>query len=364
MKQSRVVVIVNANARRFHDQRSLLLDVDRLAAGRAHVCVTRSHRELVAAVGAARELSPEVIVLCGGDGSHGAGATAVVDQFAPSVRPILALAPGGTVGTIARSIGVSGTGGPFEGIARVLHAACATPHAIIDHATLAVTADQGAPRLGFVFGTGLVASFFELYDPASATAVREASRRGDFEPDVPSGGIGLLGAAKIVARIFAESFVDGPLARRVLQPMSCHVSVDTTALPWAASSLVIASVLRDIGLGIRVTPRANEDPQRPHVVVSGLLPRKLGPRLPRVLRGLPIGNANESHFDGLVHELAVTFGSIVSGATTGAMASARADATSGAIEGAVGPYVVDGDLRMARRVRVSAGPVLRILRPG
>jgi hypothetical protein len=125
----------------------------------------------------------------------------------------------------------------------------------------------------------------------------------------------------------------------VLEPLRCDIDVDGRRLPWEGSSLVVASVLRDLGLGMRVTHRGGEERGRPHVVVSGLLPRALGPRLSRVLRGIPIGAPPEPHFDDLARELVVSFP-----------------------DGA-GPFVVDGDLRVAQRVVVTAGPVLRILRP-
>jgi len=347
-----VVVIVNGNARKFLERPRLVDEVRDLAQGRAQVHVTRSRHDLTAAASEARKTDASVVVLCGGDGSYRAGATAVVDAWGGSTageRPVLAFAPGGNVGTSARSMGVAvDTGETLEGIGRVLHAACTERRTTIDHPTLAIASDGAARQLGFIFGTGLVASFFELYDSVGAEAGRAAAERGEPDADLPSGGAGRLGAAKIVARIFLESFVNGPYARRVLEPLRCDIDVDTgdgtspvgrTRLPWSASSLVVASVLRDLGLGMRVTHRAGEDPSRPHAVVSGLPPRKLGPRMTRVLRGEPIGDASEPHFDDLVSTLTVSFPE------------------------RPGPYVVDGDLRLARRVVVSAGPQLRILRP-
>jgi hypothetical protein len=74
------------------------------------------------------------------------------------------------------------------------------------------------------------------------------------------------------------------------------------------------------------------------VVVSGLAPRALGPRMPRVLAGRAIAAPPEPHFDGLARTLSVSF------------------------PDEPGPWVVDGDLRLARRVEVRAGPPLRLVR--
>jgi diacylglycerol kinase (ATP) len=320
------LVIVNAHARRFVENRSLLVDVDRLLDRRARLRVTRSREELRAAAREARDTNTRVVVLCGGDGSYGAGATAIAEAYGGRELPVLALAPGGTVGTVARSLGVAMPGAPLTGIARVVHAAAAVELDTLTTPTLSIATDV-EERIGFIFGTGLVASFFRVYDPRAAEA-----------NDAPSAGAGTAAAAKIVARVFAESFVGGAFAKQVLDPLRCDVDVDGQRLPWIASSLVVVSVLRDLGIGMRVTYRGAEDPDRPHVVVSGLPPRKLGPRLPRVLRGVSIGNPNEPHFDGLARSLVVSF------------------------PDEPGPFVVDGDLRLAQRVKVTAGPPLRILR--
>ncbi len=329
------VLIVNANARKFVATRSLLLDVDRLVEGRAQLVVTHSRAELDEAARAATDA--EVVVLCGGDGSWGAGVTAFARARKRDARPlpIFALAPGGTVGTVANGLGVAPGGATFAGIARVVHAALSPNRATIDAATLAITAN-GSTRLGFIFGTGLVAKFFRLYDP------RGADKEG------PSSGAGNAAAARIVARVFAESFFGGPFARQVLDPLRCDVSVEegvdedgvSRRLPWSASSLVVAATVRDLGLGMKVTHRGGEDPTRPHFVVSGLAPRALGPRMTRVLRGVPIGAPPEPHFDGLARSVAISF------------------------PDEAGPFVVDGDLHEAPEIRVTAGPSIRVLRLG
>lgn len=84
-----------------------------------------------------------------------------------------------------------------------------------------------------------------------------------------------------MARIFAESFVGGPFARQVLDPLPCTIAneVDGRELAPRAFSLVCASVVRDVGLHM-VNHRAGEDPERPHLVASALPSRELGWRMP------------------------------------------------------------------------------------
>ncbi len=368
---SRVALVVNANARRFVEDLGLVDEVKALAGTRATVHVTRTRAELDAVAKELAEGAVETVVLCGGDGSYAAGATALHRAAVAfgAEMPILALAAGGTVGTVARSLELTphvpllSKHRTRDQIGAVLEAACATRPKLLERRALSVRADDHPESLGFIFGTGLVASFFALYDPRAA-----ASEAGD-ELEGPSQGTGLIGAASIVARVFVQSFYGGALARQVLSPLRCDVAVEDengreVRLPWRASSLVAASILEDLGLGMRVTPRATEDESRVHAVVSGLTPRALGPRMVRVLRGAPISDApfsldahtdprpggrdgepperlgREAHFDGLVKTLIVRF------------------------PDGRGPYVLDGDLRAARRIAISRGDRLRILAPG
>jgi hypothetical protein len=309
----RIAVIVNANARR-HAARPQLLDrFQRLAAGRAVVHPTRNLADLDAAARACAEGGVELVLLSGGDGSFMAGLTALARAYGEDRLPRLGLVPGGTVATVARNFGTRGD--PEDVLARLLRdpaelRAVARP-------TLRVRGERGGStdeRLGFIFGTGLVASFFDVY--------------------YGRGARGYAGAARIVARVFVESFYDGPFARRVLDPMPCTIEVEGRRLEPSAWSLVCAAVVPDLGIHMLVTYRAGEDPARPHLVASPLSSRALGPRAPFVLAGKSIGGPG--HFDDLASTFTVRFPG----------------------EGA---FVLDGDVLRAEAVTVSAGPVLQVV---
>jgi hypothetical protein len=162
----------------------------------------------------------------------------------------------------------------------------------------------------------LVAQFFELY----------------YERGAP----GYSGSARIVARVFVESFVGGPFARRVLDPLPCSLEVEGRRMAAEAWSLVCAAVVPNLGIHMLVNYRAAEDSGRPHLVASPLPARRLGPRAPFVLAGRNIGGAG--HVDQLATQFAVDF------------------------PGA-GPYVLDGELLHAKRVSVTAGPLVPFVIP-
>ena len=315
--KERIDVIVNTTARLHRTRPDLLARMERLAKGSAVVHPTASLADLDAAIRTIAARGTDRVVLSGGDGTFMAGVTALARSFDEAHLPAVSFLPAGTVATVARNWGSKSarTGDLADRLARLL----AHPGTPIRRPTLRVRAERGErreERVGFIFGTGLVAGFFDRY--------------------YAEGGRGLAGAARIVARVFAESFWGGAYARSVLDPMPCTIEVEGRALDPVAFSLVCAAVVKDLGLHMEVTYRAGEDPSRVHLVASPLPARQLGPRAPLVLAGKRIGGAG--HFDDLVRDFAVRFP-----------------------EGAQGRYVLDGDMLRADVVRVSAGPVLRVI---
>lgn len=311
---SGVDLIVNRQARRLGAGSALRDTLARAAATYgARVHETRSLDELdrVAAELAAR--GTDAVVLAGGDGSHMGGLSALARAFGGAL-PRVALAPGGTVCTVARNLGMRGRAASWAEAA--VRAACSAGARVEEHATLRVTDDAGGERVGFIFGAGLVARFFDEYDAGAAQ--------------------GILPAAGIAARVFAGSLVGSAFARRVLAPAACTLEVDGEAQGARAWSLVLASVLADVGLHVRATYRAGQEPGAFHVVASGLSPRGLAFQFPRVLTGRAMGG--EPRVDALARSLRVVFDEPAT-------------------------YVLDGDAMRAREVRVATGPALRLIVP-
>ncbi|NUO52978.1 MAG: hypothetical protein HOV80_29380, partial [Polyangiaceae bacterium] len=285
-----------------------------LARGRATLHETTSVLELSDLMREVVAAGPDLVVLGGGDGTFMSGVTALARHLPEGKWPRIGLLPLGTVGTVARNFGER------RPPAELLDAWLSTPDRVraIPRPTLRVRAERNGTveeRVGFIAGTGLVARFFELYEQGGA------------------GGVPLAG--KIVARVFVESFAGGPLAKRVLTPIPCELDVDGARQALGGVSLLCAAVVRDLGLGMKVCYRAGEEPDRFHLVASGLSPSRLGPRAPYVIMGRTIGG--ENHVDDLVRSFRVRF------------------------PGGPGPYVLDGDSFQADSFEVSAGPLVPIV---
>lgn len=299
-------VVVNRRAGKLRADSSPLL-----AQCRARATLKVFETETLADLDAAARgiaAAPAPVVLAGGDGSHGAGVTALVNAFEGSPIPAVALLKGGTVNTVARGFGVASARRLLDAVESGAAASTRRPTLRVRSRLFDVTPNG---RAAFIVGAGLVTRFFELYD-----------------------GSGLANAAAICARVFAGSFVGGRTARRVLEPQACTIHIDGTPAPFAEVSLVCASVVANVGLGLRLTYRAGESLERFHVVATPLPPRALGPQMLRVLAAKPLRGAR---VDALATEVTLAF-----------------SAGSGA-------YVVDGELVRDDALVVTAGPSIDVI---
>lgn len=310
---TRVDVIVNRLARHLRRDDGLAQVFARVAAeAGATLHETRSLAELEEVARRLAERGADCVVLAGGDGSCMAGTSALARAFGERM-PRVAFAPGGTAGTVARNWGYRG---PMAAYARrIVLAARAGAGTLTPRPTLRVRDDAGRDAVGFIFGAGLVASFFDAYYARPLQ--------------------GYAGAAAIVARVFAGSFVGGQLAHRVLAPVAAELSLDGHACVPRSFSLVAASVVKNLGLHMILLHRAAEDPARVHVVASSLGAATLGPQLPLVLAGRPL--LGRDHIDALARDIRLRF-------------------TAGP-----GACVLDGEVFHAAEVRVTNGPVLEYL---
>lgn len=256
---SRILVLVNARARRVLADPGLADRLRRQVGRHGEVLVTSQVEDLPAALQGAGSLAGTVVAICGGDGAGMYGLSALRAARGAEALPPVALLPAGTVNTIARSLGVRGK--PEEVLGRLVERV-ARGEALRTRAHATLLANE---RVGFIFGAGLVSTFFALYND-TATA-------------------GRLWAALQIGRIFAGSFVGAPFASRIMAPVPARITVDGAPCPLDRVTLLLASTLVDVGLGLKVTYRADEAPEGFHIVGTDLPATRLGPQLPRVLAG-------------------------------------------------------------------------------
>jgi len=302
-----LAVLINRTAHRFARDHALLEATARASGPDAIVVETMDTAHVAQAARQIAHANPSTIALCGGDGTYMLGLTSLREAYGDRPLPRIALIPGGTVSTVARNFGLSGA--PDLAMARVAALHGARTLATVRHRTLLANG-----RVGFIFGAALVANFFDVYYGTNAS--------------------GYLDAAAIVGRIFVESFTGGALARRVLDPVQCTLSIDGTQREPKQYSLICCATLRDLGLHMQVCYRAGERDDRLHLVASSLPTRRLGPQMFRVLRGRRLRGA--PHFDDLLTDFRVSFPQN-------------------------GSWVLDGDVMRDHIVDVGLGPLVAIV---
>lgn len=210
------------------------------------------------AVRRCRDEGVTVVAINGGDGSTHWALPVLDAVYGDEPLPILAMLRGGTMNTVSRSFGISGSS---ESLLRKLSNQISRGQRLTTVARRWISVQTG-DRIqgGVIFGCGLIPHFLEVY----------------YEHPDPSPWVG----ATTLARVATSALVRGTLAAKVTRPQSIGVAVDGTTLPDARYTAVLASTTRTIGLGFAPFYRAEEDLDRFHLLTLERAPQDLVPSLP------------------------------------------------------------------------------------
>jgi diacylglycerol kinase (ATP) len=263
----------------------------------------------------------DVLAISGGDGTNHVTLTGFIDVYGGHVMPQVALLRGGTMNTVANSVGLS-SGRPEGLLGRLLrdyaHRA-SMPLENVERHVMRIAQDggEGKAHYGFLFGTGVVAGYLSEYYAG-----------GEPTP---------LVAAQTLLRGVGSALVGGEMIRRMARPFRGTVTLDDGTRWDERDYLAIAAgTIANIGLNFRPFHRYDEQPGRFHVLGIHASPVAFVKELPRIHRAEPMrpGKAYD----------AVSSSMVVRG---------RDDVVK---------YMIDGDLHEARgELRVSVGPQVRLV---
>ena len=199
-------------------------------------------------------------MLVGGDGSVGGTLTELLERWPESRLPSVLVTAGGTVNTIAKSLGC---GGPPEAVlTRILERG---PRELSPRPLVAITAPDGTTRSGMIFANGVAVRWLRMY-------YEDSSR-------------GVAGASSVVARILASALVRGALARELFAPAAARVEVDGALLELERFTAMAASSCVHIGLGFAPFHLAGRDPHRFHFAVTEANAARIAAELPAIRLG-------------------------------------------------------------------------------
>jgi diacylglycerol kinase family enzyme len=221
-----------------------------------------------------RRLEIDVLAISGGDGTGHVTLTGFLDVYGGAMVPEVALLRGGTMNTVANSVGVR-RGGPEGLLARLVRAyarRAILPLAGVERRVMQVRGGEGSggrTLYGFLFGTGVVQGFLAEY-----------YAHGNVTPWI---------AATTLARGIGSAIVGGEMIRRMAAPFHGSVTFDERAAwPERDYLTVTAGTIADIGLGFRPFHRFAERDSAFHMLGIHTSPLGFVAELPRIQRCRPM----------------------------------------------------------------------------
>jgi diacylglycerol kinase (ATP) len=231
-----------------------------------------------------RHLDIDVLGISGGDGTNHVTITGfldvygngkVVDSAAPAPLPQIAFLRGGTMNTVANSVGIQH--GKPEGLlsrlARAYAERATMPLANVERRVMRIgpanPSSAGSHHYGFIFGTGVVYGY-----------IAEYYRGGEPSP---------LVAAKTLAHGIGSTLVRGEMIRRMAAPFRGSVSLDD-GTTWEERDYlsVAAGTIDQIGLAFRPFYRWAERPDAFHLLGIFASPFQFVCDLPRIRDARPM----------------------------------------------------------------------------
>ncbi len=313
-------VVLNPRSRRnLRDPRA----ADRLARRLGDVGVVRqanSIDELYRIAEDFRHADIDVLAISGGDGTNHVTLTGFLDVYAGHTMPQVALLRGGTMNTVANSVGVR-HGRPEGLLGRLLRdyaQQASMPLENVERNVMRIAPTDGTKaHYGFLFGTGVVSGFLAEYYAG-----------GDPTP---------LVAAKVLARGVGSAMIGGQTIRRMAKPFRGSVKLgDGTSWEERDYLAVAAGTIAHIGLNFKPFHRYDELPGRFHMLGIHTSPWSFVKDMPRIHRGEPMRPGKT--FDAILKRAVVR-------SADGHMR-----------------YMIDGDLHEARGdIELAIGPKVKLV---
>lgn len=205
-----------------------------------------------------REARPEVLAICGGDGTYHRVVTALVKAYQGDALPQLALLRGGTMNTIPNGLGL-----PRRRSEQLLRRVIESRDSLKVERRAVLRVGE---RYGFLFGTGAVYGFLAEY----------------YRSKNPNALI----AARTLAMGSVSAFWGGSAIKRIHDPFVGSVELPGGVVWEERPYLTVAGgALDQIGLGFRPFHRSSERPGAFHLVGVHAGPMGFVSDLPRLWSG-------------------------------------------------------------------------------
>jgi len=283
---SGIGVVLNPRSRRNSRDPKAATRLARALGDHGVVREARSLDELHVIAEDFKRLSIDVLGISGGDGTNHVTITGFLDVYAPDVAghagkvsplPQIAFLRGGTMNTVANSVGVrrGRPEGLLGGLIRAYAERATMPLANVERRVMRIQpaeargGDAARADYGFIFGTGVVYGYLAEY-----------YRDGEPSPVV---------AARTLARGIGSTLVGGEMIRRMAKPFRGSVRLgDGTTWEERDYLTVVGATIDQIGLGFRPFYRSSERDGAFHLLGIYASPFQLVCNLPRIKGARPM----------------------------------------------------------------------------
>ena len=253
-------VLVNRRAGRVARDPELPKRLRRLLP-RENLRVTADLTQVEPALEALHEVGIDTLVVVGGDGSVTGTLTALLRVWPRESLPRVLLTGGGSVNTIAKSLGARGR--PERLLERLLDSRTLVREDV--RPLLRIQTEGSEPVYGMIFANGAAARWLEFYYGHSSRGMR--------------------GAIYSVAASLGSVIVNSELARKLFDPFDGLVEIDGGPLEKRRFTFIAAAGVHHIGLGFPLFRSAGEKPGHFHFVATEMQGWRLMRRLPRLRAG-------------------------------------------------------------------------------
>lgn len=274
-------VIVNPHASGNRRRPRRLARFRSIVGGDGEVVATRDLDDLEGTLGRFHERGFDIIAVCGGDGSFYHVVTRVVRIWGAETLPLLLPLRGGTINNLARTIR-----------SRRRRAESMLAHVVKDfrqgrthEITYRDLISVNDGDYGYIIGAGLITNFLRLY----YSGKKPGPARAFFL-------LALLG----LSNLFGTSLIAG-----VVKPFEADVSCDGERLPFRAFTMLLASTVAHIGLGVKPFYLSDRKRGYFHLLAGPARAAELLGRLWRFFRGFPA--ALDTLHDTMAREVVVEF---------------------------------------------------------
>jgi len=304
-------LVHNPNAKKNKNLHGIEATFARLLGDVGIVRVTKKPDEISEVAREFLDRDIDILVVSGGDGTCHLTLTKFIKVYGQRELPLIAQTRGGTMNTVARSLsGIKGT--PQKIVSTVVDKyRRGEPFTLTKRNIL-----KANDWYGFIIGSGLAANFIQAYD--------EGDERGPIK------------AAKVILTGISSTILGTNYAEKLVEPVRAKIWISGRELPSMQYTLILASSLREVGLGFKPTYFAGKKDGFFHFIGGNLSAFSIAQNLPNMWLGKPM--KGRELYDEVCREVWIKPESEFQ-------------------------LMVDGDvLRLAEDVKITTGPILRFIR--